>query len=194
MSDSVRPHGLQPTRLLHPWDFPGKSTGVGCHCLYLETIRFTWNIYYYTFVHGMATDCSDVDGGALQVYQKSRVYLRLHDLKLQSRFCRSTQWRGNSRFSLVTQSCLTLCNPMNCSTPGFPIHHQLPESTQTHLHWVSNAIQPSHHLLSPSPPALNLSKQQGLFKLVSSLNQVAKVLEFQLPHQSFQWTPRTDLL
>ena len=194
MSDSVRPHGLQPTRLLHPWDFPGKSTGVGCHCLYLETIRFTWNIYYYTFVHGMATDCSDVDGGALQVYQKSRVYLRLHDLKLQSRFCRSTQWRGNSQFSLVTQSCLTLCNPMNCSTPGFPIHHQLPESTQTHFHWVSNAIQPSHHLLSPSPPALNLSKQQGLFKLVSSLNQVAKVLEFQLPHQSFQWTPRTDLL
>ena len=82
----------------------------------------------------MATGCSDVDGGALQVYQKSRVYLRLHDLKLQSRFCRSTQRRGNSQFSLVTQSCLTLCNPMNCSTPGFPVHHQLPESTQTHFH------------------------------------------------------------
>ena len=171
MSDSVRPHGLQPTWFLRPWDFPGKSTGVGCHCLYLETIRFTGNIYYYTFIYGMATGCSDVDGGALQVYQKSRVYLRLHDLKLQSRFCRSTQRRGNSQFSLVTQSCLTLCNPMNCSSPGFPVHHQLPESTQTHFHWVSDAIQPSHPLSSPSAPALNLSKQQGLFKLVSSLNQ-----------------------
>ena len=68
----------------------------------------------------------------------------------------------------------------DCSTPGFPVHHQLPEFTQTHVHWVSDAIQPSHSLLSPSPPAFNLSQHQGLFKWVSSSYQVAKVLEFQL--------------
>ena len=62
------------------------------------------------------------------------------------------------QFSSVTQSCPTLCNPMNCSTPGLPVHHKLPESTQTHVHRVSDAIQPSHPLLSPSPPALNLSQ------------------------------------
>ena len=98
------------------------------------------------------------------------------------------------QFSSVTQSCLTLCNPMNCSTSALPTHHQLLESTQTHIHWVGDAIQPFHPLSSPSPPALNLSQHQGLFKWVSFLHQVAKVLEFQLQHQSFQWTPRTDLL
>ena len=98
------------------------------------------------------------------------------------------------QFSSVTQSCPTLCDPMNCSMPGLPIHHQLPESTQTHVHRVGDAIQPSHPLSSPSPPALNLSQHQGLFQWVSSLHQGAKVLEFQLQHQSFQWTPRTDLL
>ena len=96
--------------------------------------------------------------------------------------------------SSVTQSCPTLCDPTNCSTPGLPAHHQLPESTQTHVHWVGDAIQPSYPLLSPSPPALNLSQHQGLFQWVTSSHQVAKVLEFQLQHQSFQWTPRTDLL
>ena len=83
---------------------------------------------------------------------------------------------------------------MNCSMPGLPVHHQLPESTQTHVHWVGDAIQPSYPLSSPSPPAFNLSQHQGLFQWVSSSHQVAKVLEFQLQHQSFQWTPRTDLL
>ena len=76
----------------------------------------------------------------------------------------------------------------------FPVHHQSSESTQTHVHWVSDAIQPSHPLSSLSPPALNLSQHQGLFKWVSSSHQVARVSEFQLQHQSFQWTPRTDLL
>ena len=98
------------------------------------------------------------------------------------------------QFSSVTQLCLTLCDPMNSSTPGLPVHHQLPESTQIHVHWVGDAIQPSHPLSSPSPPAVNLFQYQGLFKWVSSSHQVAKVLEFQLQHQSFQWTPRTDLL
>ena len=80
------------------------------------------------------------------------------------------------QFSSVTQSYLTLCNPMDCSTPGFPVHHQRPELAQTQVHWVSNAIQPSHPLSSLSPPALNLSQHQDLFQWVSSSHQVAKVL------------------
>ena len=98
------------------------------------------------------------------------------------------------QFSSVSQSCPTLCDPMNLSTPGLPVHHQLPEFTQTHAHRVGDAIQPSHPLLSPSPSACNPSQHQGLFQWVNSSHQVAKVLEFQLQHQSFQWTPRTDLL
>ena len=86
------------------------------------------------------------------------------------------------QFSSVAQSCLTLCDPMDCSTPGLPVHHQLQEITQTHVHWVGDAIQPSHPLLSPSSPAFNLSQHQGLFQCVSSLHQVAKVLEVQLQH------------
>ena len=101
---------------------------------------------------------------------------------------------SSPQFSSVTQSCLTLCDPMNCSTPDLPVHHHLLEFTQTHVHWVGDAIQPSHPLSSCSPPALNLSQHQRLFKWVSSLHQVTKVLEFQLEHQFFQWTPRTDIL
>ena len=98
------------------------------------------------------------------------------------------------QLSSVAQLYPTLWDPMNRSTPGLPLHHQLPEFTQTHVHWVGDAIQPSPPLSSPSPPALNLSQHQGLFQRVNSSRQVAKVLEFQLQHQSFQWTPRTDLL
>ena len=98
------------------------------------------------------------------------------------------------QFSSVTQSCLTLCDPMNCSMPGLPVHHQLPEFIQTRIHRVGDAIQPSHSLLSPSPPTTNPSQHQGLFQWVSSSHGVAKVLEFQVQHQSFQWTLRTDLL
>ena len=87
---------------------------------------------------------------------------------------------GNHKFSSVAQSCPTLCNPMNCSTPGLPVHHQLPEFTQTHVHRVGDAIQPSYPLSSPSPPATNPSQPQGLFQWVNSLHEVAKVLEFQL--------------
>ena len=98
------------------------------------------------------------------------------------------------QFSSVTQSCPTLCDPMNHSTPGLPVHHQLPELIQTHVHWVGDAIQPSHPLSSPSPPAFIHSQHQGLFKWVSSSHQMAKVLEFQLQHQSFRWIFRTDFL
>ena len=84
-------------------------------------------------------------------------------------------------------SPVRLCNPMNCSIPGFPVHHQLLEFTQTHVHWVGNAIQPSHPLSSPSPPILNLSQHQGLFQWVCSLHQVAKVLRF-----SFNISPSSE--
>ena len=95
------------------------------------------------------------------------------------------------QFSSV--ACVWLCSPMSCTTPGFPVHHQLPELVQTHVHWVGDAIQPSHPLSSPSP-AFNLSQHRGLFQWVSSSHQVAKVLEFQLQFQSFQWIFSTDFL
>ena len=87
------------------------------------------------------------------------------------------------QFSSVAQSCSTLCNPINRSTAGLPVYHQLPEFTQTHVHQVSDAVQPSHPLSSPSPPAPNPSQHQGLFKWVNSLHELAKVLEFHLQHQ-----------
>ena len=98
------------------------------------------------------------------------------------------------QFSSVAQLCPTLCDPMDCRMPGFPLHYQLPELVQTHVHWVGDAIQPSHPLLSPFPPAFNLSQHQGLFQWVGSLHQVAKVLEIQLPHQFFQWIFSVDFL
>ena len=109
-------------------------------------------------------------------------------------------WNGEDKklrviqFISVTQSCLTLCDCMDCSMPGLPVHHQLLEFTQTHVHGVGDAIQPSHPLSCHSPPAFNLSQHQGLFQWVSSSHQVAKVLEFQLQHQSFKWIFRTDFL
>ena len=98
------------------------------------------------------------------------------------------------QFSSVqfNQSCPILCDPMDYSTPSFPVHHQLPEPTQTQVHCIGDAIQPSHPLSSPSPPAFNLSQHQGLFKWVGSSHQVAKVLELQ--HQFFQWIFRTNFL
>ena len=94
----------------------------------------------------------------------------------------------------VAQSCPTLCDPINHSTPGLPVHHQLPEFTETHVHRVSGAIQPSHPLSSPSPPAPNPSQHHSLFQWINSSHEVAKVLEFQLYHHSFQRNPRADLL
>ena len=102
-------------------------------------------------------------------------------------------WSSSVQFSSVTQSWSNLCDPMNRSMPGIPAHHQLPESTQTHVHQVSDAIQPSHPLSSPAPPALSLSQHQGLFQWISSSQHVAKVLKLQLQHQSLQWITRTDL-
>ena len=109
--------------------------------------------------------------------------MSLASLTLPSRFFTTapsgkTFW--HYQFSSVTQSCPTLCDSMNHSTPSLPVHHQLPEFTQTHIHQVSDAIQPSHLLLSPSPPAPNPSQHQSLFQWVNFSREVAKVLEFQL--------------
>ena len=114
----------------------------------------------------------------------------LHSICLQILY----HFLHNIQFSSVTHSDPILGNPMHCSTPGLFVHCQLPEFTPAHVHWVGDAIQPSHPLLAPSPPAFSLSQDQGLFKWVSSLHQVAKGLEFQLQHQSFQWIFRTDFL
>ena len=108
-------------------------------------------------------------------------------------------WQQSPSTVLFSQSLqflnrVRLCDPMNCSTSGFPVHHQLSELAQTHVYQVGDAIQPSHPLSSSSPPALKLSKHQGLFKWVNSLHQVAKVLEFQLQHRSFQWIFRNYFL
>ena len=97
------------------------------------------------------------------------------------------------QFSSGPQSCLTLCDPMDCSRPGFPVQHQFPEPTQTHVHCVGDAIQPSHPLSSPSPPALNLSQHQGLFQWASSSHQVAKELEFQLQHLKLYYYVHTTV-
>ena len=145
-------------------DSPGKNTGMGCH-VFLQGIFPTQGFWYYYFF-----------------FQR---------LKNWGEICITYSL---VQFSLVAQSYQTLCNPMNRSTTGLPVHHQLPESTQSHIHQVGDAIQPSHPLSSPSPPPPNPSQHQGLFTWVNSSHQVTKVLEFQLQHQSFQWTPRTDLL
>ena len=94
--------------------------------------------------------------------------------------------------SSVIKPCLTLWEPMDCSTLGFPGLHYLPEFAQTHVYWVGDAIQPSHPLSSPLHPALDLSQHQDLFQWVGSSHQVAKVLELQFQHQSFQWIFRVD--
>ena len=118
--------------------------------------------YIYIYIKSISILCRKL----LQVNKKEKAQYK-------------KKWARNSvQFSSVAQSCLTLCDPMSHSTPGLPVHHQLPESTQTAVHWVGDAIQPSHPLASPSPLALNLSQHQGLFQWVSSLYQVAKVLEF----------------
>ena len=116
------------------------------------------------------------------------VLITFQDSTLQTRWVNSL----NSCCCSVAQLCPTLCNPMDCSTPGFPVLHCLPELAQTHVHWVGDAIQPSCPLSSLSPPAFNISQHQGLFQWVSSLHQVAKVLELQLQHQFLQWIFRID--
>ena len=130
--------------------------------------------------------CSCIQEGKHQVFARSE--------SIATEVWSVNQHLGVCSVQFSPQSCPALCDSMDCSKPVFPVHHQLPELTQTHVHRVGDVIQPSHPLLSPSPPAFNLSQHQGLFEWVGSLQQVAKILEFQLQHQSFQWIFRIDSL
>ena len=159
--NSLQPYGLQPTRLLCPWDSPGKNTGAGCHFL-LQGLFPT---------------------------QGSNLHL------LRLLYCRHILycWRNSDQIRSVTQSCPTLRDPMNHSTPGLPVHHQLPEFTQTHVHQVSDAIQPSYPLSSSSPLVPNPSQHQSLqmsqlFAWGGQSTGVSALASF-LPKKFQSWSP-----
>jgi len=187
VSDSLRSHGLYS-----PWNSPGQNTRVGSISLLhgiLPTQRSNPGLLHCKWI----------------IYQLSHkgnpriIEWVAHPFSSRSSWSRNwtgvsciagrffTNWaikealfRGSVQFSSITQSCPTLWDPMNCSTPGLPVYHQLPGLTQTHVHRVNDAIQPSCPLFSPSPPVPNPSQHQSLFQCVSSSHEVAKVLEFQL--------------
>ena len=169
-SNSWRPDILKPTRFLCPGYSLGKNSEVGCHAL-LQAIFPTQglNPHLLYLLHWQVGSLTLVPPG------------KPHERHIWS--CCS-----------VTKLCLTPCNPMNCSMPGFPILHYLPEFAQTHVRSVSDAIQRSHPLSPASPPAFSLSQHQGLFQWVSSSHQVAKIIGVQLQHQSFQWIFKADFL
>ena len=148
MSDSVRPHKRQPTRPHRPCDSPGKNSGVCCHPIISPSIiPFSSCLQSFPASGSFPMSWLFASGG-----QSIRA--------LDS--ASASVLPMNQSASSVSQSCLTLCDPMDCSRLGFPVHHQLPESTQTNAHQVGDAIQPSHTLSSPFPPAFNLSQHRGL--------------------------------
>ena len=186
MSDSLQPHGLQHSRLPCPSPAPGACS---------NSCPLSW------WCHPIISSSVILFSSCLQSFPASGSFpviaffflLTCEEVKMAKTFSVSYKvklmWLLNyvkcglsSQFSSVTQLCPTFCDPMDCSMPRFPLHHQLLELAQTHVHWVSDVIQLSDPLSSPSPPALNLSQHRGLFQGVSSSHQVAKVLEFQLQH------------
>ena len=204
LSDSSQPQGLQPTRLLCPWDFPGKSTGVGCHHLLQYTLKDMAN-YNSPIRHSdfptqylpehiledfqlgtMLEWCFYVDLGwyyedslkeLCWIFSETVVsYVEIQ--RQENQQIKLEKWFSSVQFSgSVTSDSL---QPRESQHASLPVHHQLPEFTQTHVHRVSDAIEPSHPLPSPSPPAPNPSQHQSLFQWVNSSHEVAKVLEFQL--------------
>ena len=156
MSYSVQPHRRQPTRLRRPWDSPGKNTGVGCHfLLQCKKGKSEIEVAQSCLILSDPMDCS-LPGSSVHGIFQARV--------LEWGAITFSTYREPVQFSSVAQSCPTLCDPVNCNTPGLPVHHQLLEFTQTHVHQVGDAIQPSHPLLSPSPPPLSPSQHQSLFQ------------------------------
>ena len=156
------------------WGIPIKTDEALLTCLLLSSC---WAAQFLTG-NGLVPICGLIVGDPFVDYSQWGWYsvCSLLLLLLSNSFLR---W-GSVQFSSVTQKCPTLCNPMNCSMPGLLVHHHLPEFTQTHVYGVSDAIQPSHPLSSPSPPAPNPSQRQSLFQWVNSSHEVAKVLELQL--------------
>ena len=192
VSDSLWPH-----RLYNPWNSPCQNTGVGSLSL-LKGIFPTQGsnpalLHWRQILYQLSYPGSPS--------KKKKIFFWTHTNPIDpnsslflshsptSLSCRK-QLTDLLPFNSVTQWCLI--DSIDGSTPSLPVHHQLPEFTQSHVHWVGDAIQPSHPLLSPSPPAFKLSQHQGIFKWVSFSHQMAKVLEFQ--HQPFQWIFRTDFL
>ena len=169
MSDSWWPHGLQPTRLLHPWDFSRQEYWSGVP---LPSPSGAIVVLIYSF---LSTD-------KLKLILVN-IFWRSVFFKCKMTYCSS-----------VTKLFPTLCNTINYNTPGFPVLHYLLEFAQSHVNCVGDAIQPSHPLLTSSSPALNLTQHQGLFQWIRSSDQVAKVSELQLQHQTFQWIFRVDFL
>ena len=168
-----------------------------------------WTELNWNHINKVKTCCMHVSVVSVLSWLFANSWTVAHWASLPMRFSREEYWSGLPycplgdlsnpgiellQFSSFAQLCLTLWDPMDCSRPGFPVHHQFPDFTQTPVHWVGDALQTAHPLLSPSHLTFNLSQHQGLFKWVGSLHQVAKVLEFQLQHQSFQWIFRTDFL
>ena len=134
-----------------------------------------------TRVSTFTTIIQHTSGSPSYSNQRRKRNKRNPDWKRRNKALAVCSWHDTvHQFSSVAQSCLTVCDIMNHSMPGLPVHHQLPEFTQTHVHRVSDAIQPSHPLSSPSPPVSNPSQHQSLFQWVNSSHEVAKVLEFQL--------------
>ena len=191
VSVSLWPHGLQHTRLPYPSPTPGAYSN-SCPSsprwhptTSSSVIPFSSGVQSFPASGTFPLSQFFTSGGesvwvwiniyctlaALSLRNRRMLINLLHKIWMYSPLCIS---------SVQSLSRVWLCDPMNCSTPGLPVHHQLPEFTQTHVHRVSDAIQPSHPLSSPSPPAPNPSQHQSLFQWVNSLHEVAKVLEFQL--------------
>ena len=187
MSDSVRPHRRQPPRLPHPWDSPGKNTGVGCHfLLQCMKVKSESEVAQSCSTLSDPMDCSPPGSSVHGIFQ-ARVLewgTIITGIKMTLYFSKHDQIRS------VAQSCPTLCDPMNRSTPGLTVHHQLPEFTQTHVHRVSDAIQPSHPLSSPfssCPQSLPASESFPMSQLFACHIQSTGV-------SASAETPRTDLL
>ena len=144
----------------------------------------------YCFVEGTGTLRSDRPGFEFELCQSLTLRPSASSFMSQAHFPHPS----NEGVYSVTKLCLTLWDPMDCSIPGLHVLHYLPEFAEIHVHWVCDAVKPSHPLPPFSPSAFSLSQHQGLFQWVSSLHQVAKVLELPLQHQSFQWIFRVDFL
>ena len=197
MSDSLRPHELQHVR--HPC--PSPTPGVYSTHVHLvgDAIQPSHPLLSLSPAPNPSQPQSLFPWATLRMrwpnywsFNLSTIPKNTQNMRFRNMYIKA-DGKMTVQFSSVAQSCPTLWDPMDCSMPDLPVHHQLTEFTQTHAHWVSDAIQPSHPLSTPSL-TFNLSQHQGHFKWVSSSHQVAKVLAFQLQHQSFQWTFKTDFL
>ena len=172
MSNSVRPHRRPPTRLLCPWDSPGKNTGVGCHfLLQCMKVKKESEVAQSCPTLSDLMDCSPPGSSVHGIFQARA--LEWGAIAFSQKTCRNlkktflskiSQPKCSDQIRSVAQSCPTLCDPMNLSMPGLPVPHQLPEFTKTHVHRVSDVIQPSHPLSSPSPLAPHPSQHQSLFQ------------------------------